>query len=279
MHTGILLVSFGTSQIDAIQRSIFGIETRVKEAFPQRKIYRAFTSERIIAKLRKAKLEIPDVEAALQQMQADGIRGVLVQPTFLRDGDEYRRMVEIVQKYQDQFEGIEIGSPLITNQEDYKRVMASVVQKVSAALKESGGKDVDAIVCMGHGNSSKEIEETKAGRKTADSYKGTVWKKEGCPPAYLGVMRGHPSLSDVIRLLGQENKKQICLIPFLLVAGWHAKKDMAGEDGNSWKQVLEREGFLVQVLPVSLGELKEVQDIFLERIHQMIQQMNDYQIR
>jgi sirohydrochlorin cobaltochelatase len=41
------------------------------------------------------------------------------------------------------------------------------------------------------------------------------------------------------------------LKPFLLVAGEHATRDLAGPDENSWQSMLLREGF--EVIPVLTG--------------------------
>lgn len=48
-------------------------------------------------------------------------------------------------------------------------------------------------------------------------------------------------------------------MPFMLVAGDHANNDMAGEDEESWKNVLEKEGFKVDLYLKGLGANREFQ--------------------
>jgi len=45
---------------------------------------------------------------------------------------------------------------------------------------------------------------------------------------------------------------------------------MASEDDDSWKSILEREGFQVEVCLRGLGEYKLIQDIFLEHLGEII---------
>ena len=62
-------------------------------------------------------------------------------------------------------------------------------------------------------------------------------------------------------------KKKAVLMPFMLVAGDHAKNDMAGEE-DSWKSRLEEEGYEVRVILKGLGELEGIRKIFLEHIEE-----------
>lgn len=49
----------------------------------------------------------------------------------------------------------------------------------------------------------------------------------------------------------------------MLVAGDHALNDMAGDEEDSWKSMLIKNGFHVEVTLNGLGENKKIQDIFL----------------
>ncbi len=48
--------------------------------------------------------------------------------------------------------------------------------------------------------------------------------------------------------------RRVRLVPFLLVAGGHATKDLAGDGPESWKSAFEREGFEVEVQLQGMGE-------------------------
>lgn len=53
MKKGILVVSFGTSHLDTMEKTIQAMEEGIAEAFPEYKVYRAFTSRMILRKLKK----------------------------------------------------------------------------------------------------------------------------------------------------------------------------------------------------------------------------------
>ena len=61
-------------------------------------------------------------------------------------------------------------------------------------------------------------------------------------------------------------KKEVVLMPMMLVAGDHAKNDLAGDDEDSWKSVLTTKGFDVRVRMRGLGALKAVQQLSLIHI-------------
>ncbi len=52
----------------------------------------------------------------------------------------------------------------------------------------------------------------------------------------------------------------------MLVAGDHAINDMASKEEDSWRSILEREGFIVEPILQGLGEVKAIQDIYLEHL-------------
>ena len=56
--------------------------------------------------------------------------------------------------------------------------------------------------------------------------------------------------------------RKVILAPFMVVAGDHARNDLAGEDEDSWKNIFRRSGFQVETVLRGIGEWEEVQDLF-----------------
>ena len=54
-------------------------------------------------------------------------------------------------------------------------------------------------------------------------------------------------------------------MPFMLVAGDHAKNDMAGDDEDSWKMQLLRAGFEPEIILKGLGESPDFVEIYREK--------------
>ena len=71
MKKGILVVSFGTSHTDTMEKTIQAMEEDIAEAFPEYIVRRAFTSRMILRKLKKEKgIAIDTVEEALARSRS-----------------------------------------------------------------------------------------------------------------------------------------------------------------------------------------------------------------
>lgn len=58
--------------------------------------------------------------------------------------------------------------------------------------------------------------------------------------------------------------KKVVLEPLMVVAGDHANNDMAGDEEDSWKTVLTKEGYEVECLIKGLGENEAVRAIYVD---------------
>jgi sirohydrochlorin cobaltochelatase len=79
-------------------------------------------------------------------------------------------------------------------------------------------------------------------------------------------VEGFPSLAEILDDLRLHDLRRVVLKPFLIVAGDHARNDLAGPEKDSWQSVLTREG--LNVIPVirGLGEQPAVARIFVKHI-------------
>ena len=142
----ILAVSFGTSHEDTSQLTTDAIEDSMRQAFPEYPAYRALTSNMIIRKLKnRDNIIVPTVKEAMEQMAADGITDVLVQPTHVINGIENDRMKEDALSFRDSFHSISFGDPLLTTEDDSHKVIAAIAREFSHITKDQ------ALVFMGHG--------------------------------------------------------------------------------------------------------------------------------
>lgn len=247
---GILTVSFGTSHMDTLEKTIVAIENDMKQEFPEYQVYRAFTSQMIIKRLRKRGIEIPNVMEALEQMAADGVEHVVVQPTHVINGQEYDGMMRDLMEYSDRFKKIRVGKPLLSSTEDYKKA-------IHAVMSEAAPRGDEILVLMGHG--------TDHHANSAYPTLEYTFHFLGYHGVLVGTVEGFPDLKAVMTKLRVTDCKKIVLMPFMIVAGDHAKNDMAGE-GDSWKAELEDAGYEVRVVVKGLGEIPGIRRIFLEHI-------------
>lgn len=247
----ILVVSFGTSHLDTLEKNITAIENQIGEAFPDYRIYRAFTSKMIKNKLQKKEnIFVANVKEAMEQMAEDGIEQVVVQPTHIINGIENDRMLRDLMEYTDRFRRIRVGNPLLTSVDDYKKSIHAIMAEVT--LEEG-----EALVLMGHG--------TDHHANSAYPTLEYTFHSLGYNQVLVGTVEGFPDLRNVMTKLEISGTRKVTLMPFMVVAGDHAKNDMAGED-DSWKADLEAAGYEVKALVRGLGEMKGIRNIFIEHI-------------
>ena len=59
----------------------------------------------------------------------------------------------------------------------------------------------------------------------------------------------------------------------MIVAGEHVKNDMAGDDDDSWKNLLVKKGFEVHCILKGLGEYKSIREIFIKHARESVQDL------
>lgn len=249
----ILVVSFGTSFHRTREKTIDRIEADIEAAYPDYQIYRAWTSKMIIAKLlRRDGVKVPTVAEAVEQMIADGITELIVQPTHVINGVENDLMKEDVLKRRDAFERVAFGDPLLTSQEDNVAVIRAVMEEFPD-LKED-----EALVLMGHG--------TTHYANAIYAALDYTFKDMGYSRVFLGTVEAYPSMESLKKQIRALGPKRLILAPFMVVAGDHAIHDMSGQDEDSWRSQFEREGYEVVCQMKGLGEYPGVRQIYLEHV-------------
>lgn len=256
---GILVVSFGTSYPETCKKTIEKIEDEIREAHPEYSVYRAWTSGMIRRKvLKRDGIRILGVEEALEQMKADGIEQVVVQPTHVINGIENDEMTAAVMKFQEQFQKIAIGAPLLTTQEDNEDVMKAV-------LEEMKPSDEEMLIFMGHG--------TEHHSNAVYAALNFLLNDMGHENVLIATVEAYPSVDNVIKEAARRCGKKIRLAPFMLVAGDHATNDLAGDEEDSWKSILKKEGYEVVCDLKGLGEYPGIRSIYMKHLQEAMKRM------
>lgn len=251
----ILVVSFGTSYEETRKRTIDGIETALADAFPERVLYRAWTSRRILKKLKETKgIHYDTIQEALERMKDDQVTDVLVQPTHMLDGLENRTMIEEISRYKDQFASVRIGKPMLTDERDKENLVDTIISVFSDL------RDQDMLALMGHG--SPHIQD--------GIYESlNDWfRKKGHPNICVGTVEHEPGFGEILQRAREAKPEKILLAPLMIVAGDHALNDMAGAEEDSWKSQLEQEGFQTVCVLKGLGEYPQIHELFVRHAQQ-----------
>jgi sirohydrochlorin cobaltochelatase len=253
-HPAILVASFGTSYNETRRKTIGAIEAAIAAAYPVCEVRRAFTSQTVINIIaRRDGEKIDTVTEAMERLAACGVRELTVQPTQFINGFEYESAIAAVKSYGKNFDLIKYGRPLLSSAEDYR----DMIIILAAEAKEFDNGDT-AMVFMGHG--------TKHPANGSYTRLSNELQAAGLSRFVVGTVEAEPGLEGVIASVKVLGLKRILLSPLMIVAGDHANNDMAGSGKDSWKSVLEANGFNVAVNLRGLGELPGIQAMFVRHI-------------
>ena len=268
----ILVVSFGTSFNDSRAEDIGGVEKALQAAYPDWSVRRAFTAQIIINHVQARDGEkIDNVDQALERAVKNGVKQLIIQPTHLMHGAEYKELTEAVESYKDKFESVKIAEPLLGEVGSDATVInadkAAVAEAITAeAVKTAEYDSLDAVaadstafVFMGHGTSDEA--------KISYSQMQTQMEKLGYKNVFIGTVEGEPeetSCESVIEKVKDAGYKNVILRPLMVVAGDHANNDMAGDDDDSWLSQFEASKNFdsVKTQIAGLGEIDAIQQLY-----------------
>lgn len=246
MKKGILVTSFGTSHKDTREKSIEAIENLVKKKYGSDVVERAFTSNiirRVISK--KEGIKINNHKEGAEILKQRGFDDIVTMSLHIIEGSEYK--TKISREY-----GV-ITKPLLYNDKDYIKIVNDE--------EFNNFEGNDAIVFMGHG--SEDVADSTYGKLQK------IYESEGKEHIYIGTVEGKITLDDIIEKIKNKGYKKILLKPFMIVAGDHAKNDMASDEEDSWKTILENEGFEVNTCLRGMGEYPVVQEMFMTKLSEV----------
>lgn len=252
--TGILLVSFGSSY-PGTKDTFDNIEEEIQTAFPELEIRWAYTSKIIRKKLRSRGEKIDSPAEALAKMGEAGFKRVAVQSLHVIPGKEYVNLKKTVEAFSKMPKGLDIvklGAPLLYHHKDIVKLSDALFQHLPSEMSKN-----DVLIYMGHGT-----------HHSANIYypgmQYYLWQKN--PNIFLATVEGYPELNQVIEKLDKKTIPKVWLLPFMTIAGDHAQNDMAGDEKDSWKSILESKGYRVEALMEGMAEHKEIVQIWIDHL-------------
>ena len=181
---------------------------------------------------------IEDEQAALTRLKAEGRDRIVVASTHVIPGQEYDRLLQSA-------EGLPVSAPLLATEADL-RWMADLLGDIA---RQEGR----TLLVMGHDTEHR-----------ANAVYARLWAM--LPETVkLACVEGEYALEGILDALETVPGKRLTLMPLMLVAGDHAKNDLAG-DGDSWRTRLEARGFDIALRLQGLGSLEAVQRRIVEKV-------------
>lgn len=260
MKKAILVVSFGTSYLDTLEKTIEKAEKQIRDKFSEYDIYRAFTSHMIIKKLKeKYEIFVDTPEEMLEKLYEAGYEEVIMQPLHMIPGEEFIYINKIAELFKEKFEVLKVGRPIFYYQgiEELPQDYSLFIEATKELYEEN-----NAVVLMGHGTAH-----------PSNSVYGclqAVFEDEGYENVFVTTVEGYPNFENVISRLKRKNISEVTIAPLMVVAGDHARNDMASDDEDSLKSMLEVEGIKVNVHLKGLGENEKFNELYINRIDDLI---------
>lgn len=257
MKKGIIVTSFGTTHEDTRRLCIESVEDQIRDEFKDYLVLRAFTSRIVISRLKKNHdYPVDNPTEALEKMKLKGIKEIYLQPLLIMEGHEYDKTVAEVSDFlkQNKDFNIKIGNPLLSSEKDYEdSIDALDIPNLSAH---------EGFVLMGHGTYHQaDVTYEKIEKLMRD---------KGYNNVFVGTVEGSKTIEDILDDLKMKKISKVTLKPFMLVAGDHAKNDMASDEEDSWKTILEKNGIEVDVKIKGLGENMKIRQIFISHLKDII---------
>lgn len=256
----IVVLSFGTTFKDQRTKAIDATANAIAAAHPNAKVVTAFTSHIVIKHIKEneGKCDYMTPEETLEQLKREGYTRVALVSLDIIPGMEYKYDVALFHEYKTQFKTMTLGEPLMywQGQEEQRDDVMQTMQALHLPAYKKG----TAILLMAHGTPD-----------PSNAYYSVMQAKLKAmkrSDVHIYTVEGWPRLDDWAGKLKMHKVEKIILMPLMLVAGDHANNDMAGDEDDSHKVILQKMGFKVESKLQGLGENKRIRDIFVERANE-----------
>ncbi len=256
----IVVLSFGTTFKDQRAKAIDATANAIQAAHPNAKVVTAFTSHIVIKHIveNEGKCDYMTPEQTLDQLKREGYTRIALVSLDVIPGMEYKYDVALFHEYKTQFKKMSLATPLMywQGQEEQPDDVMQVMQSLHLPAYKKG----TAILLMAHGtpdpsNAYYSVMQNKLRQMKRND-------------VHIYTVEGWPRLEDWAGKLKMHKVEKIILMPFMLVAGDHANNDMAGDEEDSHKVILEKMGFKVETRLQGLGENKKIRELYVERANE-----------
>lgn len=255
MRKAVILVSFGTSHRDARENSLDAIYGDIKKMCCDMDVYQAYTSGMIIKKLLSLGIKIYSTDEAVKEALKKGAEVLYIVPTHIIHGHEYDKITMICEKYSDKFNEIKIAPAVLENREDCEKVVSVLNSIISFDKKYE-------YILMGHGSD--------ADANIRYEQMNEAFKNAGFTNVHIASVEAKPDIDDALNEMRKPDEvEKVILYPFMVVAGDHAKNDMAGEE-DSYVAKLKDLGYNTEAVIKGLGEYPRFRKIYIDNLNKLI---------
>jgi len=231
-----VLAVFG-STVPGADAAYREMEQALREADPDVPLFTACTSYFVRSRNPEAP---PSLSGVLRKLVIDGFTAADVTVGYLAAGEEYHKLRAEAAAFGAQLD-LRLTRPPLSGR-------AALPPFLNAVIEGLAPRDEDeCVLFMGHGNAD--------GRSDFHYMAVQSELRKLDPKFHLACVEGFPSLDSALPELKQH---RVRLVPFMIVAGDHARNDMA----EIWKPKLEAAGHSCECVFHGLGETPAVAQYF-----------------
>ena len=257
----IVVLSFGTTYKETREKTIDATAKAIQAAHKDVKVVTAFTSHIVIKHIKEennGKCDYLTPEETLENLKAEGYTRIALVSLDVIPGMEYKYDVALFHQYKEQFKKMTLATPLMywQGQEDQDDDVTEAMEALNLPAYKKG----TAILLMAHGTPD-----------PSNAYYSVMQAKLKAMKrndVHIYTVEGWPRLEDWAGKLKMHKVEKIILIPLMMVAGDHANNDMAGDEDDSHKTILQNMGFKVETYLHGLGENKKIRDLYVKHANE-----------
>ncbi|MCB2190065.1 MAG: sirohydrochlorin cobaltochelatase [Deltaproteobacteria bacterium] len=284
--TAIVLAAFGVSLPEALP-GITNVVQRVRQSFAC-PVEVCFTSNIVRGMWQKRLADpqwvkdnhhTPDYVrrikgplATIAALQDSGHKTQIIQPLHVYAGEEYHDLrnfvaalasIETIKPKWRPFQKVMLGRPALGEpgvKHPYLHDIERAAQALDGDVQEAREMGA-ALVYVGHGNHV---------FSTGVYHEMQMMLQQRHPDVAIeiGAVEGMFGVDYVAGRLSDWGVMRVLLKPLMLVAGVHARDDMAGGAKDSWRSVLAQMGFRVECRLQGLGEIDAWAGIYVQNINE-----------
>ena len=250
-YYSILVVSTGSASKESNDASIKAIEKAIGEKCPDFEIRRAFSDQDVVTKLRAEDYSVENVTDALDHCVADGVTHLVVQPTYLDAGEEYKALKQIVDQYKGKFKKLKFGIPFLNDDVDYD-FLTGMLSNLAVDYDDGS----TAFVYVGNETSDKLYTKIQKHFKSGWFFN-----------CFVGSLKDDDSFEKVLKQVKKGEFKKIILIPLMVSVDDDVMSQISGDAEDTWKSMFRANGYKkVKSLNYGLGEVPGITDIYAEHV-------------
>jgi len=249
MNVPILITAFGTSP--AALSTYSHLDHAIRPNFPGHEIIWSYSS-----RLTTRQLPPPEVaayshpEKIMRQLAERGYDKVLVQPLHLLPGIEFHDLQRDIRQA-----GIPcvMGMPLLCTPQDFDEFREVLRPTIIARQNK-------AILILGHGSTHPIW--------TAYFCLEKIFRHNFGERIFVGALEKFPESSNLPAQIKAAGFSEVCIIPFLLIAGMHYHRDIVGDGPASWTSRLHSHNIAVETIDHGLGLFPGLENLLIRHINE-----------